>query len=145
MFNMNSFGCNFLVPEKRFCWHTGLFKNVGMFIVTSYGAKILNLFSVVTVNHYDQKPVALCCSTICLSLVEPPYTGDTYEQSPLGVMPTFTVLLFLCVLCVDCYAFGDLGFLIGHSVPSTITLVVWNLALKPSGAKKRTTSRSGHV
>jgi len=38
----------------------------------------------------------------------------------------------------------DDGFLIGHSVPSTITLVVVNLALKPSGAKKCTTSQSGH-
>ena len=77
---------------------------------------------------------------------KPPYAGDTYEQSPLGVMPTKTIIvfLFLYVLYVDCLAFANYGFLIKHSVPSRITLFVVYLALKPPGVKKHTISQSGH-
>jgi len=43
-----------------------------------------------------------------------------------------------------CCAPGNVGYLIGQSVLSTITIVGRNLALKLSGGNKLTTSRSSH-
>jgi len=139
--------CNVLVLKNDFADIQFFFRYTVM--VTSYGAKMScssNLLSAITESPWSQWCGIVLCTMNYLSLVEPPYAGDTYEQSRSRVMPTKTFIVFLCiyVMYVDRCAFGNFSFLVRHSVPSTVTLVVRNLALKPSGANKHTTSRSGH-
>jgi len=43
-------------------------------------------------EHIDVKALR---STICRSLIDPPYESDTYETSPPGVAPTKTFIVFL--------------------------------------------------
>ena len=131
----------FWSPRNDFADIQFFLKNVRIFMVTPYGAKMSctsNLLSAITESPWSQSCGIVLHSMICLSLVKPPY-----EQSLLGVVPTktFIVFLFLYVVYVDFWQFWFLG---GHSVPWTITLVVGNLALELSGATKQTTSWSGH-
>ena len=60
------------------------------------------------------------------------------------IQPKLSVFLFLYVKNVACWATGCLGFIIGHSVPSTITLVLENFVLKDDGEKYLTQSLDGH-
>ena len=56
---------------------------------------------------------------------------------PPGLAPTktFMVFLFLYVEKVACCATGCVGFFIGNSVPSTISLVAGNFKRKSAGEK----------
>ena len=60
-------------------------------------------------EHIDVKALR---STICRSLVDPPYESDTYETNPPGVAPTYTFIVFLFVLVehLDFCALGSFGF-----------------------------------
>ena len=67
-------------------------------------------------------------------------TSNTYST----VAVFFRFREFMMVALYHVFS-GAFDFLIGHSVPSTITLVVGNFNLKPDGAKCRTSSWDGHI
>ena len=110
------FWMQFSGPQKYLLTYGSSLKHVGTF--TPYGAKMSctsNLLSAITESPRSQSYGIVLRSMICLSPVEPPYAGDTYEQSPPSVMPTknfHCITIFIPAVC-RLLCFWQFGFL-GH-------------------------------
>ncbi len=99
--NMDSLTGNVSVFHLSFSTHAVFLtkKMLGIFTVTSWDANkswTLKPLWAITESLGSHLLIREPLSTICLSLVEPPYAGDMYDTIPPGVAPTkiFTVFRF---------------------------------------------------
>jgi len=89
-------------------------KKVGILTVTSCGANRFctsNPLSAVIESPGSVIARRFGCSTICLSLADPPYAPDTKLTKPPGVTPTSALAMFLFLQLdkVICWAAGIFG------------------------------------